>query len=91
MSRLLRFAALILLTAPLCLAAGCKQGAGERCQVQSDCDDGLLCILPAGGSAQSGGTCQPAGGTTGDMSASGVDMAMTTPPGDMAMTGGGTD
>jgi hypothetical protein len=53
---------------PLCVAAplalavltssGCKQNEGERCQVQSDCADGLLCILPAGGSQQTGGTCQ---------------------------------
>jgi hypothetical protein len=21
----------------------CKQGRGQRCQVQSDCDDGLVC------------------------------------------------
>jgi hypothetical protein len=24
-------------------AAGCKQGLGERCQVDSDCGDGLVC------------------------------------------------
>jgi len=23
--------------------AGCKQGFGERCQVKSDCEDGLIC------------------------------------------------
>lgn len=23
--------------------AACKQGEGERCQVESDCDEGLLC------------------------------------------------
>lgn len=23
--------------------AACKQGDGERCQVQSDCDNGLVC------------------------------------------------
>ena len=22
---------------------GCKQGAGERCQVNADCSDGLIC------------------------------------------------
>jgi hypothetical protein len=57
MTRLLRLVAVFALTAPLCLAAGCKQGAGERCQVQSDCDNGLLCVLPAGGTPQAGGTC----------------------------------
>lgn len=23
--------------------AACEQGVGERCQVQSDCEDGLVC------------------------------------------------
>lgn len=27
------------------LAAGCKQGLGERCQVDADCADGLSCSL----------------------------------------------
>lgn len=67
MSRLLRLTAVVALTAPLCLAAGCKQGVGERCQVQSDCASGLLCVLPAGATPQSGGTCQPPGGGAMDM------------------------
>ena len=49
---------------PLLLAislSACKQGAGSRCQVTSDCDDGLVCILPPGGAIQSGGTCQVLG------------------------------
>jgi hypothetical protein len=25
------------------LAAGCKQGLGERCQVDADCAEGLIC------------------------------------------------
>lgn len=24
-------------------ATGCKQGEGERCQIASDCEDGLIC------------------------------------------------
>lgn len=88
MSRLLRFTALLALVAPLCLAAGCKQGAGERCQVQSDCDDGLLCILPAGATPQAGGTCQPPGTTpVVDMAAPpGSDLATGGTPVDMAST-----
>jgi len=69
--------------APLALgvlsASGCKQNEGERCQVQSDCADGLLCILPAGGSQQTGGTCQK--------SAESVDLATTVDmsvPGDLS-------
>jgi hypothetical protein len=88
MTRLLRLTAVFLVSAPLLLAAGCKQGKGERCQVASDCDDGLSCVIPAGATPQSGGTCQVSGGT--DMSGV-VDMAA--PPGadlsstDMAHTG----
>lgn len=79
MTRLLRLTAVIALTSPLVFAAGCKQGVGDRCQVQSDCNDGLLCILPAGASPQAGGTCQaPSSGV--------IDMAMTIST-DMAGTG----
>jgi hypothetical protein len=52
---------MLVVAAPLALATGCAQGPGERCQVQSDCATGLLCVLPAGGTPQAGGTCQ--GGT----------------------------
>jgi len=58
----------------LLLLSGCKQGVGERCQVQSDCADGLLCVLPAGGTPQSGGSCQMSGAVV-DMSSTG-DMAV---------------
>jgi hypothetical protein len=85
MSRLRRLVTVSALAAPLFFAAGCKQGIGERCQVMSDCDDGLQCVLPAGGTAQAGGTCQmPNSGSTdmagGDLSGVVVDMAH----GDMA-------
>jgi hypothetical protein len=57
----------------LCLAVpGCKQGVGDRCQVQSDCDDGLLCVLPNGGTPQSGGTCEMPTGFDGNF---GTDLA----------------
>ncbi len=26
-----------------CLALGCRQGEGERCQTTTDCEDGLIC------------------------------------------------
>jgi hypothetical protein len=62
----IRTIAWVLVAAPLAFASGCKQGVGDRCQVQTDCDDGLLCILPAGGTPQAGGTCQPPGSLGGD-------------------------
>jgi hypothetical protein len=90
MTRLVRLTALFALLAPLCLAAGCQQGVGDRCQVQSDCKDGLLCVLPAGGTPQAGGTCQ-APGTGGDMSVTfGPDLAahgdIGAPPNDLTMS-----
>lgn len=69
MTRLVRLTAVVALLAPLCLATGCKQGVGDRCQVQTDCDDGLLCVLNAGATPQAGGTCQMP-------NAVGPDMAM---------------
>jgi hypothetical protein len=90
MTRLLRLTAVFALLAPLCLAAGCKQGVGDRCQVQSDCDDGLLCVLPAGGTPQAGGTCQMQGGTILDLAASNFDLTGIgpdmTPPNDLTPT-----
>jgi len=87
MTRLLRSTAVLALLAPLCLAAGCKQGVGDRCQVQSDCDTNLLCVLPAGGTPQAGGTCQAPGTGTDDMSVTvGADLAaadMTGAPRDL--------
>ena len=91
MRGLRRLTIVLLLTSPLCLI-GCKQGVGDRCQVQSDCDDGLLCVLPAGGTPQAGGTCQMQGGT-GDMSVLSTDMAGVIvdmagqPPADLTPTG----
>ena len=46
-------------------ASACKQGEGERCQVQSDCGEGLLCVLPLSGNAQVGGICEKSGGSDG--------------------------
>lgn len=89
MTRLLRLTAFVALLAPVFLVAGCKQGVGDRCQVQSDCNDGLLCVLPAGGTPQAGGTCQQPGTTGADMTVTvGADMA--SPPG-ADMTGKAND
>ena len=52
--------------------AGCKQGVGDRCQVNSDCDSDLICVLPVGGTPQSGGVCETTG--ENDM-ASGLDFS----------------
>jgi hypothetical protein len=46
----------LVLTA-LLLAAGCREGVGSRCNETSDCHAGLYCILPIGGSPQTGGVC----------------------------------
>jgi hypothetical protein len=54
-------------------SSGCKQGVGDRCNVNSDCDDSqnLICVRPPGGTAQSGGVCQPQGGLPS------IDMAVS--------------
>ena len=38
--------------------AGCKQAVGDRCVVDSDCGDGLICLMASGATQQTGGTCQ---------------------------------
>jgi hypothetical protein len=45
------------LTLVLAGLAGCKQGEGERCQIDSDCEEGLIC-------STSNSTCVPKGVTT---------------------------
>ena len=86
MTRLIRLSAGIALTASLLLLPGCKQGVNERCQVQSDCDDGLICVLPPSATPQSGGTCQmPSSGTPADL---GIDMAA---PAGSDLSGTGAD
>lgn len=69
MVRFRRVAALFVLSAPLLFAAGCQQSAGERCQVQDDCQSDLLCVFPAGGTPQAGGFCEPPNSLLGDMTA----------------------
>ena len=36
-------ASLLVVVLSACLALGCRQGEGERCQTTSDCEDGLKC------------------------------------------------
>ena len=43
MKKLLPFAILIFVAASFGVVASCKQGEGERCQLQSDCQSGLTC------------------------------------------------
>jgi hypothetical protein len=64
MTILRRTVAVLLLASPL-VAVGCKQGVGDRCNIQSDCGDGLYCFWPTN-NYQTGGTCL-APTTTTDM------------------------
>jgi hypothetical protein len=74
--------------------AGCKQGLDQRCQVDSDCDEGqgLKCILPQGGSAAEGGTCRPNTTVSPDMMVVTQDMTVATQDSatgpDLSQTGG---
>jgi hypothetical protein len=56
----LRFGVLVFAAALAAAAAGCKQGSGDRCEINSDCDDGLLCDTAAGDN--SGGICRSIAG-----------------------------
>ena len=38
--------------------AGCKQAAGERCQLDSDCEDGFICRYVGMPNPAEGGQCQ---------------------------------
>jgi hypothetical protein len=38
---------------------GCKQGAGDRCQRNEDCDDGLCCLYSGTPDVAHGALCQP--------------------------------
>lgn len=61
---------------------GCREGAGSHCTQTSDCTSGLACILPVGGTPQTGGIC-----STLDASVE-LDFAM---PGDDGGKDGGLD
>jgi hypothetical protein len=43
-------AALVLAVSAATALVSCKQGEGDRCQVNSDCEDGLICGSAGGGS-----------------------------------------
>lgn len=53
------FFALLFLT----VTASCKQGEGERCQLDDDCSEGLYCEL-AGNTRAQGGFCKAPGSST---------------------------
>ncbi len=50
----------------VCAVASCKQGQGERCQLDSDCESGLKCVTGASQSVPPEGQCEPSGFTTQD-------------------------
>lgn len=57
MGPLPRFLSLVFALSLGALAAGCKQGPGERCEVNRDCEGGYFCDPSAGDN--SGGICKP--------------------------------
>ncbi len=66
-----RASRLLLAFAVAGLVGGCKQGVGERCQLDSDCASGHCAV--AAGMLGVGGTCSPSDFTPQP------DMAVTTP------------
>ncbi len=70
-------------------AVGCKQGRGDRCQVDSDCDTNLICVYPPGPPNTSiGGQCQFTLPTQTDAAA---DRTIDVAPPDTAVGDGATD
>ena len=61
---MIRLASIALVGMTLTLG-GCLQGVGDRCQVTGDCQDNLVCVIPPGGTAVSGGLCQKQATTDG--------------------------
>jgi hypothetical protein len=71
-----RLAALGLLGTLLMLLPACKQGEGERCQINDDCGDNLYCEY-SGNTKTMGGYCKStiAAATTLDLSTPPTDQA----------------
>ena len=47
---------LVFVAAALAGAAGCKQGLGDRCQIDEDCESGLICSTGTNRVCTTGGT-----------------------------------
>lgn len=66
------------------MTMSCGQGVGQRCQLNRDCQQGLMCVIPGNVTPQVGGVCEP-NSTNADMNAyfdfSYVDLL---PPPDLA-------
>jgi hypothetical protein len=58
------------LVGSLAMLAACKQGQGDRCQVDDDCESGLVCN-------KAKNTCQST--TGGDQDAAVIDAAVDAP------------
>jgi hypothetical protein len=80
----------IALTLALCglLFTGCKQALNERCQITSDCEDGLVCELQ-GNSPAMGGVCRSTSAPPADLSV--VQQPDLFRPADMASPPDGGD
>jgi hypothetical protein len=96
MSRLPRVFVVVGLSLIATLGVGCKQGEGERCELNSDCADGLecdregvsgeasICVVPGGGQEPDASVEDDAGTTGDDAGTDAADDAGGT-------DGGGTD
>ena len=72
MKRIL-FGCLLAASASIVTVAACKEGQGDRCQVNDDCEDGLVCN-------KAKNTCQSTEG--GDEDAQTIDMVPADAPPD---------
>ena len=71
--------------------AGCKQGVGDRCQVDSDCQDNLLCFYTGTPNPSVGGQCEPMSFMGFDAAPGDGGMQRDAPPFSDAFMDGATD
>src|SRR5262245_343727 len=71
MHRLRTAASVAALTLLVFSGVACKQGLGQRCEIDSDCDDGLTCTVMGTATDPGGGVCVGPG-TTPDASTTGT-------------------
>ena len=75
-------------------AVGCKQGQGDRCQIDDDCASGLICVYPGAPDPLVGGECLRQGGEGIDAASTNCDggpCPIDAPPVDAGLSDGGPD
>jgi hypothetical protein len=100
MRRIPGFLACLAVSSVVLLATSCGEGPGGRCQVNDDCESGLICCQVNQGNGQCGSSCLVGGGDAGAYTVDGaadaaaddladevaIDVAPSTPGGSASST-----